>query len=72
MPNCLINSHSAPRKVPSEAVALVMEIITNDDGSIQIKMKLSDGVVLSNQRFPIVFDTEAQKATIGIVDLKAN
>ena len=48
-----------------------LDIITNDDGRIQIKVILSAGVVLRNQRFKIVFDTKAQKVTIGIVNLKA-
>ncbi len=55
-----------------DEVMCSLEIITNDDGSIHIKVKFFTGVVLRNQYCPIVFDTEAQKATIGLVDLKAN
>ena len=55
-----------------DEVMCSLDIITNDDWSIHIKVKRSAGVVLRNQRCPIVFDTEAQKATTGIVDLKAN
>lgn len=47
-----------------------LDIKPNDNGSIHIEVKRTAGVVLLHQRFPLIFDAEAKKATIRIVDME--